>query len=60
VEGCGRPHQLRRYRETSLDPAQSETPRMYGNISHGNREIPALSGKQVHPDRIGKSKDDRR
>ena len=23
-----------------MDPAQSQTPRMRGNISHGNREIP--------------------
>ena len=36
----GRPHPVRRYRETRRDPARSETPRTHGNTSHGNREIP--------------------
>ena len=30
----------RRHRETRMDPARSETPRMHGNTSRGNREIP--------------------
>jgi RNA-directed DNA polymerase len=60
LEQGGRPYRARRYRETRLGSAQSQTPRMYGNISHGNREIPALSGKRANPDRIGKSKDERR
>jgi hypothetical protein len=57
VRRSGRPHELPRYRERSLDPARSETPSTLGNISHGNREIrglPALAG------RVGKSKDVRR
>ena len=35
------------------DPAQSETLRMRGNSSHGNREIPASSIPRV--DRLGKA-----
>jgi hypothetical protein len=60
VEVSGRPHRLRRYRETRRDPAQSETPRMCGNNSHGNREIPAPSVERTATDRIGTSKDERR
>ena len=60
VEVSGRLHLSYRYREMRQDPAQSETPRMYGNNSHGNREIPALSVDRAVTDRIGKSKDNRR
>ena len=35
------------------DPAQSETLRLRGNSSHGNREIPASSTPRV--DRLGKA-----
>jgi hypothetical protein len=35
-----RPHRHCRIGEAAPDPARSETPRMRGNISHGNREIP--------------------
>lgn len=35
-----RPHRRCRIGEAVPDPARSETPRMRGNISHGNREIP--------------------
>ena len=40
VETCRRPHRRSRFGEAASDPARSETPRMRGNISHGNREIP--------------------
>jgi len=60
VEVSGRLHPSYRYREIRRDPAQSEAPRMDGNNSHGNREIPALSVERATADRIGKSKDDRR
>jgi hypothetical protein len=40
VEIGGRPHWLRRHRETQADPARSETPSTHGSTSHGNREIP--------------------
>jgi hypothetical protein len=60
VEEGGRPHRGRRYRETPRDPARSETPRMYGSASHGNREVPRLSAAEGAADRIGKSKDARR
>ena len=60
VEISGRPHRVRRHRKARLDPARSETRCMYGNLSHGNREIPRLSGVKGSPDRIGKSKDVRR
>ena len=30
--------------EAETDPARSETPSTYGNISHGNREIPRPAG----------------
>ena len=43
VLGNGRQHRSGRYRETRLDPAWSETPCMYGNSSHGSREISRLS-----------------
>ncbi len=39
----GRQHRACRYREARPDPARSETPRMHGINSHGNREIPSLA-----------------
>jgi hypothetical protein len=60
VEESGRPHRLRRYCEAQPDPARSKTPGMRPITSHGNREIPRLSGAEGAPDRIGKSKDTRR
>src|SRR5437016_9171034 len=57
VELSGRQDWRRRYRETLLDPARSETLSMYASILSGNREIPCLSGSEGIPDRIGKSKD---
>ena len=40
VEICRRPHHACRIGEASMDPARSETPRMRGNNSYGNREVP--------------------
>ena len=57
VRGGGKPRQLPRQRERQVDPARSQTLRMYGRILHGNREIPPLSGSERGPDRVGKSKD---
>jgi RNA-directed DNA polymerase len=57
---CGRPHPRRRQRKTPWDPARSETPRMYGNIPHGNRESRRMSAQTGRADRIGKSTDARR
>ena len=39
----GRPHPGRRERETSWNPARSETPCTLGSSSRGNREIPCLT-----------------
>jgi len=60
VEDGGRPHPTRRQREARRDPARSETPRMHGNTSHGNREVPRSSTAEGAADRIGKSKDESR
>jgi hypothetical protein len=60
VEICGRQNWGRRYRETLLDSARSETLRMHVSTLSGNREILCLSGEEKTPDRIGKSKDARR
>lgn len=60
VEGGGRPYPRRRQREAPRDPARSQTPRMPGHTSHGNREIPRPSTAEGSVDRIGKSKDARR
>ena len=54
VEKDGRQYLGCRFGEASWDPAQSETPRMYGCNSSGNREIPLLSVAAGHTDRIGK------
>ena len=61
VRISGRPHPLRRYRETRRDPARSETPCTYGNTSHENREIQCPPVAAVDAaGRVGKSKDVRR
>ena len=60
VEMGGRQNWGRRYRETLVDSARSETLRMYIITLSGNREILCLSGEEKTPDRIGKSKDTRR
>jgi hypothetical protein len=60
VERGGRPHPMRRQRETQGDPARSETPSTPRITSHGNREIPRPSAAEGAADRIGKSKDTRR
>ena len=58
---CGRPHPVHRQREMGWDPTGSETPRMHGNTSHENREIPAFPvGSQLAAGRSGKSEDARR
>ena len=53
----GRPHRSSRVRERRRVPARSETPRMYGNILRGSREIPGWSTRRPRVDRVGKSKD---
>jgi RNA-directed DNA polymerase len=60
VEEGGRQYRVRRQREARQDPARSETPSTYGNISHGNREIPRSPAAEGAAGRIGKSKDTRR
>jgi hypothetical protein len=56
----GRQNWERRYRETLLDLARSETLCMYASTLSGSREIPWLSVGEQSTDRIGKSKDARR
>lgn len=56
----GRLHPDRRYRETSRDPARSETPCMHASTSFRNREIPRPPAEERAAGRIGKSKDARR
>ena len=60
VRRSGRPHPVRRYRETLRDPARSETPCTYGNTSRENREIPCPPAADGAAGRVGKSKDPRR
>ena len=60
VGGSGRLRPLHRYREVQGNPARSETPCMYVNISRGNREIPSPPRAAIALGRIGKSKDARR
>jgi hypothetical protein len=43
-----------------MDLARSQTPRMRGTVSYGNRDIPRLSAEKGAADRIGKSQDARR
>jgi RNA-directed DNA polymerase len=60
VEEGGRPHSVRRHRQTRWSPARSETPCMPGHTSRENRESlwsPVADGAAG---RIGKSKDVRR
>jgi len=60
VEICGRQNWGRRYRETPLGSARSNTLRMYASTLSGNREILCLSVEEKTTDRVGKSKDARR
>jgi len=60
VRKCGRPHPEHRYREMPGDPARSQTPRMHGNTSRENREIPCPPTTDGVAGRVGKSKDTRR
>lgn len=60
IEASGRPHRRRRQRETSTDPARSETLRMYGTFPDGNREILGVAAQRGRAARIGKSSDARR
>ena len=60
AEKGGRQHRASRQREACQDPARSETPRMHGSISHGNREVPRLSVVIGAADRIGNPKGSRR
>src|SRR6218665_2874129 len=63
-ETCRRPHRGCRIGKAVLAPARSQTPRMRGNISHGNREIPRPSGARrearAAPERIVKPEGVRR
>ena len=54
---CGRPHRVRRYRETSWNPARSETPCMHECTSFRNREIPRMPAEERAVGGIGKSED---
>ena len=60
VRRSGRLHSAHRYREMRRDPARSETPSTYGNISHENREILCPPAADGVAGRVGKSKDARR
>jgi hypothetical protein len=60
VEISGRQNWGRRYRETLLDLARSETLCMYASTLSGNRESLCLSVEEKATDRVGKSKDARR
>ncbi len=42
VSLCGRQHSDQHERKLARDPTGSQTPRMHGNTSHVNREIPGL------------------
>ena len=57
VETGGRPHRARRYRETRMDPARSETPSTHGSTSRGSREIPRPPVAEGAAGCTGKSKD---
>jgi RNA-directed DNA polymerase len=60
VEGSGRLHPGRRYRETPRSPARSETPGMSGRTSRENRESPWSPAVDGTAGRVGKSEDLRR
>jgi hypothetical protein len=57
LNGGGRQDWERRYRETLLDLARSETLSMYASTLSGSRESPSSSASEDSADRIGKSKD---
>jgi hypothetical protein len=57
VELGGRQNWRRRYGETLLDLARSETLSMHASTLSGSREIPCLSVEEGITDRVGKSKD---
>ena len=57
---AARLHRGHREREMLLDLPRSKTPRMYGNILHGNRESRLSPAHTGNAGRIGKSKDARR
>src|SRR6218665_4081041 len=63
-ETCRSPHRGCRIGKAVLAPARSQPPRMRGNISHGNREIPRPSGARrearAAPERIVKPEGVRR
>ena len=50
----GRPHLVRRYRQTLQDPARSETLCTLGNTMHGNREVLESSAGDGPADHVGK------
>ena len=60
VENVGRQYRVHRHRKVYLDPARSETPRMYASTWSGNREIPCPSAGERTAGRVGKSKDEHR
>src|SRR5437667_6118763 len=60
VEGSGRPHPGRRYRETPGSPARSETPCTHRHTSRENRESPCSPAGDGPAGRVGKSTDARR
>src|SRR6218665_4148676 len=64
VETCRRPHRGCRIGKAGLAPARSQTPRLRGNISHGNRELSRPSGARreasTAPERIVKPEGVRR
>jgi RNA-directed DNA polymerase len=60
VRGVGRQYRQRRYRETLLGSARSETPCTHASTSFGNREILGLPTADDVAGCVGKSKDVRR
>ena len=60
VRRSGRPHRVRRQRETPSIPARSETPCTLGHTMRGNREIPESPVGDDPAGRVGKSYDARR
>jgi hypothetical protein len=60
VEEGGRPHPVRRHRQTHWSPARSETACMPGHTSRENRESLWSPVAEGAAGRIGKSKDVRR
>ena len=63
VETHRRPHFGRRFGETPMDPARSQTPCRHGNTLLGNREVPrpsALHWEVLGAERIVKPKGVRR